>query len=295
MNLLSSLRGRPSPLLSSSDDKDHDSDANNEAAETSTATALSSSSSLLRTPPPPLLLDPSDGEISLRIKLNDGRSTVDFILDGVSPKTTVAKLKERILSRHFNSLDGGGSNTVGGVNSASNKHKRYLRLIVRGRMMAPDTSPLETFSIVHNDVIHAVLAKEGVRGGQQARMLRRLNYRNSSNSSNNANNEGGGNNASGGGTGMSPSNQQQRRTQQSLWRRIGIDSNGVVVPRGNNDDESDDDDIDSEEEEEDREDFDDPHGEIDLEMGQQVQQQRQQRRRRRHGERRGFDRLRSVR
>ena len=250
------------------------------------------------------------------------------------------KLKECILTKHFttttfkNSTNGG--DVVEGIATAnsnnSNNRNRYLRLIVRGRMMAPDTSPLTKFSIVPNDVIHAVLAKEGVRGGQQARMLRRLNHHNGTN-----NNVGGiGGRGGGGSTNTSASgiagaggstghavtssltsageSSSRNRIEQNLWRRIGIDADGVVVPTTNNDDEdSDNDDEDSEVDS----DFEDAHGEIDLEVGRglgQVQRnnsisgsnnrgeyidhhdgsgRRQGRRRRR--ERRGFDRLRAVR
>jgi len=168
--------------------------------------------------------------------------------------------------------------------------------------MAPDTSQLDTFSIAANDVIHAVLAKEGARGGQQARMLKRLNY------------EGrvtgaaavvvGGNNGGGSGssanTGGSPSTRSRESIDQSLWRRIGIDANGVVISSNENENSDD------ESEEDEGEDFEDAHGEIDLEMGHTQQHGRQQRaldggegsgggsRRRRRRERRGFDRLRAT-
>ena len=203
---------------------------------------------------------------TLRIKLNNGKSTIDYTLSNISRNITVSTLKESILKKHFaeEEEDDDGTN--------NNNNNRYLRLIVRGRMMAPDTSHLDKFSISNNDVIHAVLAKEGARGGQQARMLRRIN--NNNNSTNNTNiGSGGGRN--GGGTNTS---------SNSPWRRIGIDQNGVVIPRPNdNDVESDDDDTSED-------DFEDANGEIDLE-GQQLEPQQRRRRRR---ERRGFDRLRAV-
>ena len=162
MTLFASLRRPPS----SSDEKEHDSDQ--DAGPNEVPSSSLTSPSRIRTP---LLLDSSSGSpadesgssdsFSLRIKLNDGKSTIDFSLDNVTPHvTTVQRLKEQILCKHFNK-------------DSDSSVNRYLRLIVRGRMMAPDTSKLETFSIVKDDVIHAVLAKEGVRGGQQARMLRR--------------------------------------------------------------------------------------------------------------------------
>ena len=39
----------------------------------------------------------------------------------------------------------------------NNCEERYLRLIIRGRMMAPDGNTLAAFRIVNDDVIHAVL------------------------------------------------------------------------------------------------------------------------------------------
>lgn len=49
---------------------------------------------------------------------------------------------------------------------------RYLRLIASGRLLAPDTAQLHQFSIKTGDVLHAVLAAAGVRGGQQAALSR---------------------------------------------------------------------------------------------------------------------------
>jgi hypothetical protein len=49
---------------------------------------------------------------------------------------------------------------------------RYLRLICKGRLLAPDAAPLRDFSVQHGDVVHAVLAAAGVRGGQQAALSR---------------------------------------------------------------------------------------------------------------------------
>lgn len=47
---------------------------------------------------------------------------------------------------------------------------RYLRLIAKGRLMAPDTAMLQDFKLDPEDYIHAVIAPVGVRGGQQAEM-----------------------------------------------------------------------------------------------------------------------------
>lgn len=49
---------------------------------------------------------------------------------------------------------------------------RYLRLICKGRLLAPDSSKLREFSVQNGDVVHAVLAAVGVRGGQQAALAR---------------------------------------------------------------------------------------------------------------------------
>ncbi|KAL9181749.1 hypothetical protein ACHAXT_012092 [Thalassiosira profunda] len=268
MSLFSSLRSRASPLVTS-DEKDHDSDGADEET---------SDDPQQRTP---LLAEASSGSnnvgggdsFSLRIKLNDGASTVDFPLEGVSPTATVRKLKERILSKHFDSV-------LASPSSSRTSHaNRYLRLIVRGRMMAPDTSSLETFSIAQDDVIHAVLAKEGARGGQQARMLRRMNI--------GARISGGGNGGNATGGGSAGGSTARSSAERSLWRRIGIDANGVVVSPNNNEDESDEDSEDS--------DFEDAHGEIDLEIGRRSAADPEGGgRRRRRRERRGFDRLRST-
>jgi len=263
---------------------------------------------------------PSQEEtFSLRVKLNDGHSQ-DYTLDNVNAKLgTVGMLKERILGCYFGEESGANSGSVGGgglrelgslLDTSSNNHpsfhaskNRYLRLIVRGRMMAPDSSTLEKFSITKNDVIHAVLAKEGVRGGQQARMLRRLNTGNTVSGRSNYYGGSGGdgeNNSSavvGGGalrqfttaatSTLTPSLSDNSLTNR-LMRRIGIDANGVVISQSQDDDDSEDD-----------EDFDDVHGELDEEMGGQHHQQQRHHEdrsgsRRRIRERRGFDRLRAT-
>jgi len=54
---------------------------------------------------------------------------------------------------------------------------RYLRLICKGRLLAPDSSVLREFSVRNGDVIHAVLAAAGVRGGQQAALARGISRR----------------------------------------------------------------------------------------------------------------------
>ena len=256
MTLFSSLTRRSN--TTSSDEKDHNSD-NDDNSEIVQLT--------------PLLLDsPSTNNnnnnnsnnsdsFTLRIKLNNGSTTIDYTLDNISQLVTVSKLKEAILTKHFTSTTSTTNNT--------NTNNRYLRLIIRGRMMAPDTSTLDKFNIVTNDVIHAVLAKDGTKGGQQARMLRRMNGITSPSSNNN----------------VAPNSNTTLNARQSLWRRIGIDSNGVVLSSSS--DNNNDLDDDSDEFESEDSDFEDANGEIDLE----AQPQRRGRRRR---ERRGFDRLRAV-
>lgn len=49
---------------------------------------------------------------------------------------------------------------------------RYLRLIAKGRLLAPDTALLKEFNVQNGDSLHAVLAAAGVRGGQQAALAR---------------------------------------------------------------------------------------------------------------------------
>ena len=46
--------------------------------------------------------------------------------------------------------------------------QRYVRLILKGRLLAPDARPLGEFNVQTGDVVHAVLAAEGQRGGAQA-------------------------------------------------------------------------------------------------------------------------------
>jgi hypothetical protein len=45
---------------------------------------------------------------------------------------------------------------------------RYLRLIFRGRLLAPDAAPLSAFAVKEGVVVHAVVAAEGQEGGAQA-------------------------------------------------------------------------------------------------------------------------------
>ncbi len=183
---------------------------------------------------------------------------------------TVGMLKARILSEYdrrsvmarttssstTENNEGGIATTASNCNNNNNNtnlhssnhgnEERYLRLIIRGRMMAPDRNTLASFCIVSDDVIHAVLTtyiqpstsgggRGGIMGsggsgsitrrGHQARMLHRMN----NNSNSNTSERGGG-------------------AIPSLWRRTGIDYNGIVVPsrdmtnNNNNNNNNDDDD-----------------------------------------------------
>lgn len=50
---------------------------------------------------------------------------------------------------------------------------RYLRLICKGRLLAPDSAILRDFTCIStNDTLHAVFAAPGVSGGQQAALQR---------------------------------------------------------------------------------------------------------------------------
>ena len=264
MTLFSSLTRRSN--TTSSDEKDHNSD-NDDSNEIVQLTPL-----LLDSPSTNNNINNNSNNsdsFTLRIKLNNGSSTIDYKLDNISQLVTVSKLKEAILTKHFTSTSSTSTSTT------TNTNNRYLRLIIRGRMMAPDTSTLDKFNIVTNDVIYAVLAKDGTKGGQQARMLRRMNGIASPSVSNSNNNH------------VAPNSNTTLNARQSLWRRIGIDSNGVVLSRSTDNNELDDD---SDEFESEDSDFEDANGEIDLEANQQPSQRRGRRRR----ERRGFDRLRAV-
>ena len=267
MTLFSSLTRRNN--TTSSDEKDHNSD-NDDNSEIVQLTPL-----LLDSPSTTSTNNNNNSNNSdsftVRIKLNNGSTTIDYTLDNISQLVTVSKLKEAILTKHFSSTSS--------TNSNANTNNRYLRLIIRGRMMAPDTSTIDKFNIVTNDVIHAVLAKDGTKGGQQARMLRRMNGITTSPSASTL---------SSNNNGVAPNANTTLDARQSLWRRIGIDSNGVVLSRSSDNNNELDDDSDEFESEGDS-DFEDANGEIDIEANQPSQ-----RRGRRRRERRGFDRLRAV-
>jgi hypothetical protein len=61
----------------------------------------------------------------------------------------------------------GSGDTVGdlkqAVRRALSAENRYLRLICKGRLLAPDAAVLPDFGIHDGEVVHAVLAAPGVR------------------------------------------------------------------------------------------------------------------------------------
>jgi hypothetical protein len=190
----------------------------------------------------------------LRIKLNN----TDIALN-VNKSVRVETLKQWILDCHRSNLATRNNDTNNNAPHGANgigEEESYLRLIVRGRLMAPDSSTLSTFNVSSSDVVHAVLAKEG--RGAQARMLRRLN--NASTHITNGNSV----------TARRSlySNSTNSSSLNRLWRRIGIDATGVVVSHEGDTDS------------------DDQSEEEDLEVGTEGGRGR--------SERRGFDRLRSV-
>lgn len=90
---------------------------------------------------------PSGEEMTLRIKAFKDVEISTF------PHESVANLKQA-------------------VQQALGAENRYLRLICKGRLLAPDTSLVRDFALKDGEVVHAVLAAPGVRGGQQAALAR---------------------------------------------------------------------------------------------------------------------------
>lgn len=89
----------------------------------------------------------SDAAMTLRI-----RAFVDAEID-VRPSTTVAECKAATIKALGKEAEG-----------------RYLRLIVKGRLLAPDTKTIGDFGLVDGDVVHAVLAPKGQKPGAQAHL-----------------------------------------------------------------------------------------------------------------------------
>ena len=131
---------------------------------------------------------------------------------------------------------------------------RYLRLIVRGRLLAPDAAPVTNFGLEEDDVVHAVVAAAGVRGGHQARLAGGVDL----------SGIGGGGASSSAGSGSG--RRGRASTSGNSSRGIGIDAAGIIIQNTNNNGNDDSDsDVDGDDD--------------DLEAGRQ---------------RRGFDRLRST-
>lgn len=97
--------------------------------------------------------DEDSKQLELRVK---SFQDVTVIVDRDS---TVLQLKEKIVSA-----------------LGKEAENRYLRLICKGRLVAPDAAVLQTdMSYIHSgDVVHAVLATAGTRGGPQAALQRGL-------------------------------------------------------------------------------------------------------------------------
>jgi hypothetical protein len=95
-----------------------------------------------------------DSNLTLRVK-STGRDVNENKTVSASKSTTIKALKTLV------------------INSIGKECKgRYVRLISNGRLLAPDSSLLGDFSVQDGGVIHAVIAAEGVRGGQQAELSR---------------------------------------------------------------------------------------------------------------------------
>ena len=96
---------------------------------------------------------------------------------------------------------------------------RYLRLIVRGRLLAPDSAPVSNFGLQGEDVVHAVVAAAGVRGGHQARLAGGVDL-----------------SGIGGGAGGSGSGGGRRGRASASSRGIGIDAAGIIINNTNEED-----------------------------------------------------------
>jgi hypothetical protein len=87
-----------------------------------------------------------EGEfLNLRIKSSKQDAEIS-----VSPSSSVSAVKEAVRC------------------ALSVPRRRYVRLVYRGRLLAPDSARISEFSIGDGDVVHAVVAAEGQQGGAQA-------------------------------------------------------------------------------------------------------------------------------
>ena len=95
-----------------------------------------------------------DSNLTLRVK-SSSRDVNENISVSASRSITINALKTLVINALGKECKG-----------------RYVRLISNGRLLAPDSSLLGDFSVQDGGVIHAVIAAEGVRGGQQAELSR---------------------------------------------------------------------------------------------------------------------------
>ena len=130
---------------------------------------------------------PTDATLTLRIK-SSGRDINENVSITAQKSTSIKALKSLVIKALGDHCKG-----------------RYVRLISNGRLLAPDSSLLGDFSVQDEGVIHAVIAAEGVRGGQQAELSR---------------------------------GPLKKRGKLGRGSGIGIGSNGIVI--GSNSDENDD-------------------------------------------------------
>lgn len=87
-----------------------------------------------------------DEELRLFVK-ESSHNTVDVL---VAPSLTISEVKQVVRE------------------ALGETEQRYRRLICKGRLLAPDSASIREFNVREGDVLHAVLAAAGVRGGQQA-------------------------------------------------------------------------------------------------------------------------------
>mmetsp|Transcript_2485 Transcript_2485/g.3818 ORF Transcript_2485/g.3818 Transcript_2485/m.3818 type:complete len:329 (+) Transcript_2485:114-1100(+) len=136
------------------------------------------------------MISPLDQKETILLRIKSSNSSTDMTIPAPS-NHTVKQLKDSIQ----NSL---GQSTRG----------RYVRLIFSGRLLAPDNAPISNFQLKDGSVIHAVVAAEGVRGGQQAAL--------------------------------------SRPSRRRRLRGAGVGSDGLIISRRRGDEESDEDDEDFE-------------------------------------------------
>jgi len=100
---------------------------------------------------PPPLEDASCVEKSLLLRVKSANQTFEDVEVQVSSNQSVGDVKHVIKKTWGPTADG-----------------RYLRLICKGRLLAPDSASIRDFCVENGDVLHAVLAAAGVSGGHQA-------------------------------------------------------------------------------------------------------------------------------